>query len=200
MNRVGRMAILIGVVNCGFAQAENEPALDPKPKWPDRAEETGLWDRVLKGATAREAVSPDGELRAVWRQSHPNVYGHNFGKVAIYDRLGRVVARGLFGEHGGRLVANAKWTPDSPFCVFTTSSAGGHSPWHYDPYIFCIAERRFFSLEDATDDFEGVIDWRFSFPSFHVVRFITRQGSVRIDLRKLRFPDAAWKRGGDLRN
>ena len=42
-----------------------------------------------------------------------------------------------------------KWTPDSRFLVFTTTSSGGHSPWHFPAYAFCSDEKEFCDLEPA---------------------------------------------------
>lgn len=49
----------------------------------------------------------------------------------------------------GRLIEQAKWTPDSKYIVFTTSSSGGHSPWHDDSFVFSILDRKLASVDEA---------------------------------------------------
>lgn len=49
----------------------------------------------------------------------------------------------------GRLIEQAKWTPDSKYIVFTTSSSGGHSPWHDDSFVFSVADQKIVSVDDA---------------------------------------------------
>jgi len=48
-----------------------------------------------------------------------------------------------------RLVAQAMWTPDSKYIVFTTTSSGGHSPWHDDSFVFSVADKKIVSVDDA---------------------------------------------------
>ncbi len=74
-------------------------------------------------------VSPDGQLRAIVQPS---------GKLGDESRIeirishGRRVYRKDFGssdgEHG-KGVAQASWTPDSKFFVWSMTSSGGHHPW-----------------------------------------------------------------------
>jgi hypothetical protein len=49
----------------------------------------------------------------------------------------------------GRLIEQAKWTPDSKYIVFTTSSSGGHSPWHDDSFVFSVTEKELVSVDDS---------------------------------------------------
>jgi Tol biopolymer transport system component len=100
-----------------------------------------LYDRILNDTAAHEAISPDGKLKAVYRQIHPGIYGCNFGRVAIYNSGKKAVASFDLTDYAGRLVAVARWSPDSRFCVFTTISAGGHSPWHSTLTSFPSATR-----------------------------------------------------------
>jgi hypothetical protein len=48
-----------------------------------------------------------------------------------------------------RLIEQAKWTPDSEYIVFTTSSSGGHSPWHSNSFVFSVADKKLASVDDA---------------------------------------------------
>ena len=77
-------------------------------------------------------------------------------------------------------MAVARWSPDSKFCVLTTISAGGHSPWQFEPYVFSVASRRFRFLGDGS--FEAVINPDFRFAAPATVLFTTRQGTTPLPL------------------
>jgi hypothetical protein len=49
-------------------------------------------------------------------------------------------------NHGER-VNYAKWTSDGRFFVFTTSSSGGHQPWHVATYFYSTGRNRFYSVD-----------------------------------------------------
>ena len=138
-----------------------------------------LYERVQSQRQPQQVVSPDQRLRAVYRQTHPGVYGRNAGRVTILDQRGQVLASHILANHGGRLVALARWSLDSRFCVFTTISAGGHSPWQFEPYVFSAASRRFRFLGDS---FAAVTDPEFHFLAPATVFFTTRQGVVPLQL------------------
>jgi hypothetical protein len=44
--------------------------------------------------------------------------------------------------------AQIQWSPDSRFLVLTTTSSGGHSPWHYTTYVLSIARRQIVSPDE----------------------------------------------------
>ena len=139
-----------------------------------------VYDRVESQRQPQAVASPDQQLKAVYRQTHPGVYGLNAGRVAIFDRSGQMLATHVFADLGGRLVAIAHWSPDSKFCVFTTISAGGHSPWHFDPYVFSAASRKFRLLGDGA--FAAVIDPEFRVTAPATALFTTRQGTIPLQL------------------
>jgi dipeptidyl aminopeptidase/acylaminoacyl peptidase len=139
-----------------------------------------LYDRILSDSSSHEVISPDGKLKLVYRQVHPGVYGSNFGRVTIYGQDGREVASRDLKENGGRLVAIAKWSPDSKFCVFTTISAGGHSPWQFEPYVFSVQDLKFQFIGNS---FDAVIDPQLRFESPHTVLFMIREGIIPMSLK-----------------
>jgi hypothetical protein len=47
----------------------------------------------------------------------------------------------------GECVAHAQWTSDGRFFVFTTSTSGGHQPWHVATYFYSVGRNRFYSLD-----------------------------------------------------
>jgi hypothetical protein len=62
-------------------------------------------------------------------------------------------------------VQKNEWTPDSQFFVFSTASSGGHSPWHWQTYLYDRKNNLFKELDDYTGpiitrDFTiGAPDW-----------------------------------------
>lgn len=66
-----------------------------------------------------------------------------------------------------RLIAHIEWSPDSKFLVMTTVSAGGHSPWHFESYVYCLNDT---SLRKMDDVIGPVLDARFEFVGPHSVK------------------------------
>lgn len=66
----------------------------------------------------------------------------------------------------GRLPAQIQWSPDSQFIALTTTSSGGHSPWHYTAYVLSIAQRRIASPDDTIG---AVVAPEFTFKAPHTV-------------------------------
>lgn len=65
-----------------------------------------------------------------------------------------------------RIIAQIKWSPDSKFLVMTTVSAGGHSPWHFESYVYCVNDK---SLREMDDVIGLVVDAKFKFVGPHTV-------------------------------
>ena len=65
-----------------------------------------------------------------------------------------------------RLIAHIEWSPDSKFLVMTTVSAGGHSPWHFNSYVYCVEDK---SLRYMDDVIGLVVDPKFEFVGPHTV-------------------------------
>jgi len=94
-------------------------------------------------ATVRPEVypSPDKALRALVLPVETDLH-------ATPDMESRVVIRTVEGKlltskdyssprgANGYYVARAKWSPDSQFFVFSTSSSGGHSPWSFPTWVY----------------------------------------------------------------
>jgi len=47
------------------------------------------------------------------------------------------------GEH----VDHVEWTAGGRFFVFTTSSSGGHQPWHVATYFYSVGRNQFYSVD-----------------------------------------------------
>jgi hypothetical protein len=59
--------------------------------------------------------------------------------VSIYDTQGKLLQHKSYissdHEHGYSVV-QLKWSADSIFCVWSLTSSGGHSPWHFPTDCF----------------------------------------------------------------
>ena len=103
---------------------------------------------ICASAQARTRVyrSPDGVGTAIVTAQPVS----DEGVVTLYRR-GRPRACRSFVSDGnhGQIVERAAWTPDSRFFVFTTSSSGGHSPWHHWTFAWSRRDNKIHSLDDA---------------------------------------------------
>jgi len=66
--------------------------------------------------------------------------------VAICSDRENVISRHDFPR---RFISQMEWSPDSKFLLFTTSSSGGHSPWHSAAFLYCVADRSFRDVDAA---------------------------------------------------
>jgi len=96
----------------------------------------------------KRVASPDGNFLAATREIPDEGYVwrkdlDRFRLVVWPARLGTEFGdRYLRWDCGRqRVMSNMSWSPDSKFLVLTTVSSGGHSPWHFDSYVFCVADR-----------------------------------------------------------
>jgi hypothetical protein len=83
-------------------------------------------------------------------------------------------------------ICHMKWSPDSKFLLFTTESAGGHSPWHFRTFAFCIADKSFRDVEPAVG---SVMSQKFHFEPPDVAVMIVQKGDsaeseTKISLRR----------------
>jgi hypothetical protein len=82
-------------------------------------------------------------------------------------------------DFSGRIPAQIQWSPDSKFIALTTTSSGGHSPWHYTTYVFSVADRR---IVCADDTIGSVVSPEFTFKAPHtVVLGVGKSSSEGID-------------------
>jgi len=99
-------------------------------------------------------TSPDHKLRACILSvgKHPNP-PFNESSVEIRNMKGVVLETKDFkssdGEHG-RNVQKSTWSPNSRFFVFSTASSGGHSPWHWQTYLYDRKTNTFKEVDDFT--------------------------------------------------
>jgi hypothetical protein len=68
---------------------------------------------------------------------------------------------------GDRAGARAQWSPDSRYLIISTVSIGGHSPWHYDSYLYCADDCTLRYMDDVVGI---VVAPAFRFVGPHTVR------------------------------
>lgn len=84
--------------------------------------------------------SPNHRLHAVIRNTQAPGEMMPESVVSVYDSRGKLLQHKSYissdHEHGSNVV-RLKWSADSKFCVWSLTSSGGHSPWHFptDCYI-----------------------------------------------------------------
>jgi hypothetical protein len=52
------------------------------------------------------------------------------------------------GGGNGRYVLKSEWTPDSKFFVFSTFSAGAHSSWNFETFVYSVDANKFVSVDE----------------------------------------------------
>jgi hypothetical protein len=128
--------------------------------------------------------SPDGALRAL-------VFPVDVSLYATPDMESRVVIRTSKGDTltskdyssprgtNGYYVFNAKWSPDSQFFVYSTSSSGGHSPWSFPMMVYSRQQNRIAGFSDMING-EPTVSGDFHFVGSHTVVASTwkRPGSL----------------------
>jgi dipeptidyl aminopeptidase/acylaminoacyl peptidase len=121
------------------------------------------------------AASPDKKLVAIERRipdseepSRLDLDGFTVFICAAEDGVQRsVVAQHTFSQ---RVVSQIRWSPDSQFLLFTTASSGGHSPWHFKTYAFCVADKSFRDVEPAAGGSIGAPDFHFEPPDIAALK------------------------------
>jgi len=130
---------------------------------PDRPESSNGTQSVAKPTPNSEKESDDDEEASDWFARAPDESLFAIGRiipdrvliqrydldgvaVAIYSDRESVIARHDFP---GRRIAHMEWSPDSKFLLFTTTSSGGHSPWHSAAFLYCVGDKNFHDLDTA---------------------------------------------------
>jgi hypothetical protein len=116
--------------------------------------------------------SPDGkylaETHVIPDKSLPAQEDLDTGVLAVAKIKNGVV--GKFSRHPfWRLSAEAAWSPDSQFIVMTTDSAGGHSPWHFESFVYSVKDDTLRRV-DPVDGSLLIVRPTFTFVGPHQVR------------------------------
>ena len=134
--------------------------------------------------TAQIFVSPDQATHAVVLPSDITLY-------ASPDMESRIVFRSSAGVtltsqdyssprgDNGYYIANAQWSPDSQYFVFSMISSGGHSPWSYPMKVYSVKDNRIANFSDMISG-DPTVSAQFQFSGPHTVVAST------------------WKQTGDL--
>jgi hypothetical protein len=104
---------------------------------------------VVVGQT-KSYESPRKTIRALIVPVGAKGYETYESRVEIRSSSGALLRRKSFAsrDHNhGEGVGHAEWTPNGRFFVFTTSSSGGHQPWHVATYFYSLRRNRFYSLD-----------------------------------------------------
>jgi len=129
--------------------------------------------------------SPDGALRAL-------VFPVDVSLHATPDMESRVVIRTNKGDTltskdyssprgaNGYYVANAMWSPDSQFFVYSMSSSGGHSPWSFPIMVYGRRKNVFAAFSDMING-NPTISAEFNFTGPHTLVASTWKGPGSID-------------------
>jgi hypothetical protein len=140
---MSKAIILLALVGLFLSSASGSQSATPRPATEPTKERGGAYRSPDKALTAR--VLPMGKPGWEWAES----------RVEIRNRSGRLLRYVSFAsadhEHGEGVNYGA-WTPDSMYFVFSTSSSGGHQPWHGPAYFYS----RRHNLIRRLDDYIGV--------------------------------------------
>jgi len=115
---------------------------------------------ITASGQTRSYESPNKNYRALIVPVGARGYENQESRLEIRGPSGMLVRRRDFAsrDHNhGEGVDHAEWTSDGQFFVFTTSSSGGHQPWHVTTYFYSVKSNRLYSLDslvgDITSDF-----------------------------------------------
>ncbi|HEX3228339.1 MAG TPA: hypothetical protein VHQ95_05195 [Pyrinomonadaceae bacterium] len=105
---------------------------------------------VVAFAQTKSYESPQNTMRALIVPVGAKGYEAYESRVEIRSSSGALLRLRTFvspDHNHGEGVGHAEWTADGRFFVFTTSSSGGHQPWHVATYFYSISRNRFYSLD-----------------------------------------------------
>ena len=101
-------------------------------------------------------VSPNEKLQVVITPTYTHERGFHEHRVEVRTATGKRLAvndhSSTDHEHGQGVIF-ASWTPDSRFFVYSVSSSGGHSAWHFPAYVFVRDRGAFFYLDELARPF-----------------------------------------------
>jgi hypothetical protein len=120
----------------------------------------GLWkeDSPNRAFTAATRRVPDKTY--IWRD---DLDGFRLVVFTLKPGPDKITGKLYFSrDFAERVPARVQWSPDSRYLVLTTTSSGGHSPWHYTTYVLSVPLRRVVSPDDRIGP---VVSPEFSFKS-----------------------------------
>ena len=140
---MSKAIILLALMGFFLSSASGSQPATSRPATEPRKERGGAYRSPDKALIAR--VLPIGKSGWEWTESRVEIRNRN-------GRLLRYVSFASADHERGEGVNYAAWTPDSMYFVFSTSSSGGHQPWHGPAYFYS----RRHNLIRRLDDYIGV--------------------------------------------
>lgn len=140
---MSKAIILLALVGFFLSSASGSQSATSRPATEPRKGHGGEYRSPDKALIAR--VLPIGKSGWEWAESRVEIRNRN-------GRLLRFVSFASADHEHGEGVNYGAWTPDSMYFVFSTSSSGGHQPWHGPAYFFS----RRHNLIRRLDDYIGV--------------------------------------------
>jgi hypothetical protein len=110
-------------------------------------------------------IAPNGNWLAAWRRVPDDecIWNHEIdgSKVVVCSLKQDMIEDAVFSYSlGGRTIGKFAWCPNSRFLVYSTSSSGGHSPWHFNTFVWDTKDHTIRSVDSLS---HSVIDPKFSF-------------------------------------
>ena len=109
-----------------------------------------LFSGIATPGQTKSWESPNKAIRAVIIPVGAAGYENSESRIEIRSAVGKLLQSlnlASADHNHGEGVGYAEWTRNARFFVFTTSSSGGHQPWHVATYFYDVAHNRFYSLD-----------------------------------------------------
>jgi hypothetical protein len=141
-------------------------------------------------ATPRESRAPNGARAVVLPAGKPGTPSHNESRIEIFTAKGDQVCSldvsSDDGEHG-YAVAQAAWTPDGNYFVYSLQSSGGHAPWHTPTLFVSTTPMREACLLDSYLDNPGITTpgFRLTAPDSVTTRVYGAKSNVTVSLSRI---------------
>ena len=124
-------------------------------------------------------VSPDRSLKVVFVETvRSQATRAKEFVLKIRDKRGNEVFAKDYtsgdGEHGSSLL-NAKWTPDSQYLVYASTSSGGHQSWRIPIHVYARKRNEVVDLEQIVGD---IVDDQFRIVAPHTVIVTSRDANT----------------------
>ncbi len=154
---------------------------------------THLFSQYMPPATETwNEASPDGRFGAAERIMPDPLYIWNtdLDTARLVVRTLKATGDDTYVSYDlPRLIAQIEWSPDSRYLVMTTVSAGGHSPWHFNSYVYSVTDKSLRYVDDVIGLVEAP-DLKFVGGHTLVIKIrgtneVEQPTSITVDLSKL---------------
>lgn len=172
------LASLLPIAFAGCAGApipKEDPPQENKTNKSNANQSFDTPNQTTSDGKTHSVKSPNQKLRAFAREipdeelvKRQDLNGCRIDIFAFERGLKKVFAHKKLSR---RIVAHMAWSPDSQYLVFSTTSSGGHSPWHFNTYVFSVSAKQFQSIDDLVGP---VISRDFSFKAPDIIQLQVR--------------------------